>query len=201
MYDQTSASVPHAPTGAIYCLRTGIAGALLATTLFFSGTFISAAIAADPVPLAGTVIVSEKTAQPTEPPSHPCSLAVIMNRNTNYNFKKGFCPNDEHYFWGVANMPSGTLITFFDSPECNGSDLDQRFWFTIRIIAKNTSTGTTYNNQPYPEKESISGMKKYAGVSPHPVIQPGIRYEAGYWKEGADYDGYLSCVRIERVKN
>ena len=205
MYDQTSASARQAPTSAKYLLRTSIAGALLAESLIFPGTFIPAAIAADPVSVEAKVTVSRKTSLPTDPPDDPCPLRVIMDQNKNYKFtepdegQEAACSNDNHYFWSVSNMPSGTLVTFYDKPNCL-EDKDQRFYFTIRITANNTTTGSTYNNHTYPEKERFSDMAKYDGVSPPPMIQPGIRYEDGFWAPGQSYDGKLSCVRISRVK-
>lgn len=125
----------------------------------------------------GSVIIYDKQL------NRSCTLKPIKDVNEVYRFgKTKYCsslPNDEAYYFRFDGVPSAVLVTFYDSPDCNGVS---SFVFRVRTMQSPTTTEEM--------KLSAAHSKPEGGM-----LAPGLRLE---FKRGTgQVDGRLSCVRIE----
>lgn len=116
-----------------------------------------------------------------------CSIDFV---NGETHFKdSATCDNDKAGFFGLDEVPSAALVTFYDAPDCAGHD---NFIFTIKTIKHPTSTAreTTTTQGPV-------SLKTAAETEINKVVVPGVLLVASEINSNP-IDERLSCVKIQR---
>lgn len=109
-----------------------------------------------------------------------CSLPFI-NTTLDFTSPSSNCENDTVYSFKLERVPSATVFSFYDAPDCSESG---NFAFRFKTVKHPTTMLKA-------EKLDDLG-KKEVGT----VVTPGVLLISSTYRE--QVEGKLSCVKIER---
>lgn len=132
-----------------------------------------------------------------DPAKEICSLAIPETKGT-YDFSAStqLCENNRAASFSLENVPSATLIQFYDKDSCTDAQSNDNFYFKLKTVKQPTD----WSQVPNPAMRlNFNALRDYS----EGALVPGknIRVEKNF--VGSNYssqnlDERLSCVYIER---
>jgi hypothetical protein len=127
-----------------------------------------------------------------------CTLAVPDTKQIfNFSANNEYCENNMVSTFWLENIPSATLIQFYEGESCSDANAASNFYFKL----KTTKQPTDWSQAPNPAAATLSIDELRKSSAGELITQKNTRVEAAF--VGGDFatdnlNERLSCVYIER---